>query len=130
MREGFPRIGSRFVEILLVLLLLCSASTSLAAGGDPPMDPPSHHTGDAGPQHPEHGSMGEVGAKLANPISDMWSMQFNFQGPTWNDGDLNFGDPQLGGNVIFQPVMPLPLYGKGEDTWSVSRQQKSDIGVA
>jgi hypothetical protein len=81
------------------------------------MDPPSHHTGDAGPQSPEHGSMGAVGAKLANPVSDMWSIQFNLQGPSFNDGELNTGGPKVGGSVIFQPVMPLPLYGSGKDAW-------------
>jgi hypothetical protein len=113
------RAESRFFGVLLVLLL-CGAATSLAsAANDAPLDPPDHHTGDAGPTHPEHGHMGNVGAKLANPVSDMWSIQFNIEGPTFNDGDLNTGDPQLGGNVIFQPVMPIPLYGKGEDTWRV-----------
>jgi hypothetical protein len=64
--------------------------------------------------------MGAVGAKIANPVSDMWSIQFNFEGPTFNDGDANTsGDPELGGNVLFQPVMPIPLYGSGEDTWRV-----------
>jgi hypothetical protein len=95
------------------------SKASAADAPDPPMDPPSHHTGDAGPQHPEHGSMGAVGAKIANPVSDMWSIQFNFQGPSFNDGDVNSGDPKVGGNVLFQPVMPIPLYGSGEDTWRV-----------
>jgi hypothetical protein len=108
--------GARFVCVLMTLLLCCAA-TSLASAADAPMAPPNHHTGDAGPQHPEHGGMGSVGAKLANPVSDMWSIQFNFQGPTFSDGDLNLGDPKLGGNVLFQPVMPIPLYGSGEDTW-------------
>jgi hypothetical protein len=99
------------------VLLLGAPGSSLAHDADPPMDPPSHHTGDAGPQHPEHGSLGNIGAKIANPVSDMWSIQFNFQGPTFNDGDVNSGDPKLGGNLIFQPVMPIPLYGSGKDTW-------------
>jgi hypothetical protein len=32
--------------------------------------------------------LGNVGAKIANPVSDMWSIQFNVQGPTFNDGDV------------------------------------------
>jgi hypothetical protein len=116
MEAGFTRIGSRSVWVLLALFL-CSAATTIAIAADAPMVPPSHHTGDAGPQHADHGSMGDVGAKLANPVSDMWSIQFNVEGPTFNDGDLNTGEPQKGGNVIFQPVMPLPLYGTGEDAW-------------
>jgi hypothetical protein len=119
-----PRAEARFFQARLALLICAavfmlssSSITSPASAGDPPMDPPSHHTGDAGPQHPEHGSMGNVGAKLANPVSDMWSIQFNVQGPTFSDGDLSSGDPEVGGNVVFQPVMPIPIYGSGKDIW-------------
>ena len=122
MRDGFPRIGSRFVNILLVLLLCCAVTSLASAEGppmDPPMDPPDHHTGDAGPQHPEHGGMGSIGAKLADPTSDLWAIQLNFQGPTFNDGDLNLGSPEYGGNLVIQPVMPIPLYGKGADEWKM-----------
>jgi hypothetical protein len=113
-----PRAEARFLWVLMVLLL-CSPATSLASGGDPPMDPPSHHTGDAGLQHSQHGSMGDIGAKLADPTSDLWALQFNVQGPTFNDGDLNQGSPEYGGNVVIQPVMPIPLYGKGKDEWKM-----------
>jgi hypothetical protein len=62
-------------------------------------------------------NLGEIGAKLANPLSELWSLQFNLQAPQFYDGDVNTGDPQLGANMIFQPVMPIPLYGTGAATW-------------
>ena len=110
---GMNSLGSeaRFVCILMVLLLCCGAS-SLASAADaphPPLDPPDHHTGDAGPTHPEHGKMGTIGAKLMDPTADLWALQFNFQGPTFNDGDINEGSPEYGGNLVIQPVMPIPL---------------------
>ena len=68
---------------------------------------------------PEHGSLAEIGAKLSDPTSNVWALQFNIQGPTFYDGDLNVGDPKLGGNVIFQPILPFPLYGTGKNQWKL-----------
>jgi hypothetical protein len=73
--------------------------------------------GDKDHRRTEHGSLGNIGAKLANPVSDIWSLQFNIQAPTFYDGDLNTNNPQVGGNVIFQPVLPFPLYGTGKEQW-------------
>jgi hypothetical protein len=70
-------------------------------------------------KHPEHGSLGNIGAKLSDPTSDIWALQFNIQGPVFYDGDLNTGDPELGGNTIFQPVLPIPLYGTGKNAWKM-----------
>ena len=61
--------------------------------------------------------MGAVGEKLANPLSDLWNLSMNFQTPTFFDGDLNKGDDRVGANMIFQPVMPIPLFGSGDATW-------------
>jgi hypothetical protein len=98
---------------LLALLLLAAAPANA-----------QHNVSDVEPEgnkdhaaHPPHGSLGNVGAKLADPLSDMWSMQFNFQAPGFSDGDLNTGSPQVGGNLVMQPVMPLPMYGSGENEW-------------
>jgi hypothetical protein len=65
----------------------------------------------------EHGNLGAVGQKLANPLSDLWNMSMNFETPKFFDGDVNTGDPRVGANMIFQPVMPLPLFGSGDATW-------------
>jgi hypothetical protein len=62
----------------------------------------------------EHHDMGAVGAKLANPLSELWSLQTNFETPKYFDGNLNNGDPQIGADMIFQPVMPIPLFGEGD----------------
>jgi hypothetical protein len=61
--------------------------------------------------------LGEVGNKLANPLSDLWALSTSFNAPQFFDGDLNTGDPEVGGLMVFQPVMPIPLFGEGEDQW-------------
>jgi hypothetical protein len=66
---------------------------------------------------PEHGSLGNVGAKLANPVSDLWSMSMNFEFLKFYDGDINTGDAKVGSDLILQPVMPIPLFGEGDGTW-------------
>jgi hypothetical protein len=63
------------------------------------------------------GDMGAVGAKLANPLSDLWSLSMNFEVPKFFDGNVNIGNPEMGADMIFQPVMPLPLYGSGDAEW-------------
>jgi hypothetical protein len=63
--------------------------------------------------------MGAIGAKLANPTSDLWAIQLNFEGPKFSDGDVNQGDPKVGGDLVIQPILPIPLYGKGADEWKM-----------
>lgn len=64
------------------------------------------------------GSAAEVGAKLSDPTSDVWAMFTQF-GLTTSDGDVNSGDVQIGGNMIFQPILPVPLFGEGKDQWKI-----------
>ena len=66
---------------------------------------------------PSGHDLGEVGHKLANPLSDLWALSASFNAPQFFDGDLNTGDPVVGGVLVFQPVMPIPLFGEGEDEW-------------
>jgi hypothetical protein len=75
--------------------------------------------GDKDHRRPEHGSLGNIGAKLADPTANVWALQFNIQGPIFYDGDLNTGSPEVGGNVVFQPVLPIPLYGTGKNQWKM-----------
>jgi hypothetical protein len=62
-------------------------------------------------------NLGEVGAKLANPLGELWALSGSFNMPQFYDGDINTGDPELGAALLFQPVLPIPLYGSGENTW-------------
>jgi len=66
----------------------------------------------------EHGSLGETGAKLSNPVSDVWALftEFDFN---FFDGNTQQGDAQFGSAMVFQPVMPLPL--RGEDLKLITR---------
>ena len=66
----------------------------------------------------EHGGLAEIGAKLANPVSDVWALFTEFD-LTFSDGDLNTGAAKIGGRMIFQPVLPFPLYGQGEQGWKL-----------
>ena len=63
------------------------------------------------------GDMGNVGAKLANPLADIWSLNMNWEMPKLFDGDVNTGNPRVGYDLIFQPVMPIPLFGEGKAEW-------------
>jgi hypothetical protein len=59
-----------------------------------------------------HKDLGEVGAKLSNPVSNVWAL-FTEIDLTFSDGNANKGDDRVGSeNVIFQPIMPIPLYGE------------------
>ena len=69
-------------------------------------------------KHPEQGSLAEIGAKLSNPVSDVWALFTEFD-LTFSDGDLNTGNAKIGGRMIFQPILPLPLYGQGGHAWKL-----------
>jgi len=69
-------------------------------------------------KHPEHGSLAEVGAKLANPVSDVWALFTEFD-LSFSDGDINKGSSKTGARMIFQPVLPLPLFNGKEGEWKL-----------
>ena len=56
----------------------------------------------------EHGSLGELGAKLSDPTSDVWALftEFDF---FWSRGDLSDDDYKFGADMIFQPILPFKL---------------------
>jgi len=63
--------------------------------------------------------LAEIGAKLSDPLSDLWALftQFGF---TLSDGSLNAGKPKkAAGNIIFEPIIPIPLYGEGNKAWKL-----------
>jgi len=69
-------------------------------------------------KHPKHGSLAEIGAKLSNPVSDVWALFTEFD-LNFSDGDLNTGNAKIGGRMIFQPILPFPLYGQREYGWKL-----------
>ena len=70
-------------------------------------------------KHDEHKSLGGIGKKLANPLADLWALNFNSFMPGFFDGDVNRGDANLGATTIFQPILPVPLFGEGKDALRV-----------
>ena len=132
--HGVWSIGQAAALVLLLALVLPAradepatppvgvppAGAAAPASAAAPADSP-HARGAADrvtPPHDAHGSLAEVGAKLSNPVSDVWALFTQF-GITTSDGDANLGGSQVGGNMSFQPVMPIPLYGKGKDEWKL-----------
>lgn len=79
--------------------------------------PPAPDGSHAAPPHSE--DLGQIGGKLANPLGNLWSLQFSLNAPQFYDGDVNEGDPELGADLVFQPVMHIPLFGAGEDEWAL-----------
>jgi hypothetical protein len=129
MRTYFPRQWSGASAPLLFVLVVGVASLAWAdeiPDAPEPSVPPSKPAASAPQPKPaakvggspssEHGSLAEIGAKLANPISDVWAMFTQF-GMTFSDGDVNTGDPEIGGNMEFQPILPVPIYGSGDKAW-------------
>jgi len=62
--------------------------------------------------------LAEIGKKLANPVSNVWAL-FTELDLTFEDGDINKGSDQVGGRMIFQPVMPFLLHGTGSNEWKL-----------
>jgi hypothetical protein len=60
----------------------------------------------------------EFGKKLSNPISEVWALFTHFD-LNFADGDLNSGDSRVGSRMIFQPILPIPVYGKGANRWNL-----------
>jgi hypothetical protein len=74
----------------------------------------------AGGQEPKAASetdLAETGRKLSNPLSDVWALFARFA-LHFAEGDVNPGDSRIGGRMIFQPILPVPLYGKGANRWN------------
>ena len=66
----------------------------------------------------EESDVAEIGAKLSNPVSNVWALFTEFD-LDFSDGNLNQGNPKVGGAMLFQPVLPFPLYGSGDDEWKL-----------
>jgi len=99
---GRSRRGLRILGCLVCVLAAGSAASPAQAQSDS-----------------SSSNLGEVGQKLANPLSNLWALSASINAPQFFDGDVNTGDSEVGGGMVFQPVMPLPLYGEGEDQWQL-----------
>lgn len=66
----------------------------------------------------ESAHLAEIGAKLSNPVSNVWALFTEFDMAV-SDGDLNLGYGQVGSRMIFQPILPFPLYGRGASNWKL-----------
>jgi hypothetical protein len=61
-----------------------------------------------------HGSLDDVGRKLANPVSDVWALYTEFD-LGFNNGEANGGEDFVFFQTLFQPVMPIKL----TDSWKL-----------
>jgi hypothetical protein len=98
---------------LMVIVILFGLTPLIAFAQSKEDSAPQKEAADAS----EHGDLGEVGAKLANPLGSLWSLVMNFETPKFFDGNISTGNPQIGADMIFQPVLPIPLYGRGKEQW-------------
>jgi len=63
----------------------------------------------------DESDLAKTGAELANPLGNLWALSMSFGVPQFYDGNAVANGPKIGASVIFQPVMPFPLYGTGAD---------------
>ena len=60
----------------------------------------------------------EAAKKLANPLSNVWALFTEFD-LNFSDGNLNAGHQRGGGRMLFQPILPIPLFESGESEWNL-----------
>jgi hypothetical protein len=102
-------IVGRQPVITSVLLLAFLFFVTAACGQEPPVQ-----TG--GSAASRDGDVSETGKKLSNPLSNVWAMFTEFD-VNFSGGKVNSGHKKAGSRMIFQPIMPIPLYGRGEKEW-------------
>jgi hypothetical protein len=93
-----------WLSLLFVLLAVFVSVEAVAQGTDAKknIDSGTEHSGT------DHGSMAELGSKLADPTSNVWALFTEFEW-TNNRGDLSDDDYKSGWNMTFQPIMPFQL---------------------
>lgn len=112
MKRGIPADRVRAARLFVAALL--AMAVTAAARAEPTEAPtPAGSSPAAGKD-----DLAEVGAKLSNPVSDVWAL-FTELDLDFSDGDQNRGASEVGGRMIFQPVLPFPLYGSGDDAWKL-----------
>src|SRR4030095_16533515 len=69
------------------------------------------------PKAASESDLAETGRKLSKPLGDVWALFARFD-LNFADGEVNLGDPKIGSKMIFQPILPFPLYGSGANKWN------------
>jgi hypothetical protein len=64
-------------------------------------------------------SAAQIGHALANPLSDTWAI-FGQNDVVLSRGDLSLNRNKTSGRMIFQPIIPLPLYGDTSSRWMLA----------
>ena len=67
---------------------------------------------------PEADDVSEASKKLANPVSNVWALFTEFD-LNFSDGNLNPSHQRVGGRMIFEPLLPIPLFGSEEREWKL-----------
>jgi hypothetical protein len=121
MRMNLSRKSAELKEIesglaRATVILFLALTLPMLASAHPPDDDHVHHEKAASVS--KHGSLAETGAKLSNPVSDVWALFTEFD-LNFNNGNANQGDDKIGSLMNFQPILPIPIFGKGEDRWQV-----------
>ncbi len=60
----------------------------------------------------------ELSQQSANPIGP-YAYVFTQFALTFNDGDFVDGDAKPSGEIVFQPIIPIPLLGEDENEWRI-----------
>ena len=87
MRKTLHDIKILVVLLSVVALTLVMATAHFAQGADR-----ESQTGE---------DLGKIGAKLANPLGQLYALSMSFYMPQFYDGDANTGDPEVGATLTF-----------------------------
>jgi len=104
---------SKRIAITFVVAILAAGVGSTHASAQSQEDDGPNSAADAA-NAPEEQDLDAIGQKLGNPLSNLWFVQFSNNFPSFFDGNINRGDPKAGATTVFQPVMPIPLWGEGD----------------
>ncbi len=98
--------------------LLAQAEGESPAGAETDSAQPDSDSAQASSKDYGGMSIKELSQQSANPVSKNAYIFTQFAG-TFNDGDLNTGSAHIAGNITFQPIIPIPLYGEDKDEWRI-----------
>ncbi len=74
-------------------------------------------------------SIKELSQKTTNPTSEIARLFTQFA-VTLNDGNHNRGEEKAAGVTVFQPVIPIPVYGTGNNEWRIVSRPTIRFSVA